>query len=1019
VERVGEVWSQLAFRHPFRRYQRFALRHVDEVRGTEQDDGRFHLVAPPGSGKTILGLELVRRFERPALVLAPTTAIVQQWRAQVALFLPDGADLDAVVSTDPARLAPITVLTYQVLSTPATAEPVVREAAREVWLEELVTTGRVPDLAAGEARLATLHANNRRTFDRELARRTRRHKRRLLREGDASIRRFLHGNARDLLDRLTGHEVGTVVLDECHHLLDHWAVVVRSLVDGLDEPAVVGLTATLPDPDTPEEFENYHELLGDVDIEVPTPAVVKEGELAPFRDNVYVVEPTRAEDRYLADVEGAFERAVVHVTEHPGFRRWLRAAVEDDEGEVTADGVIAVLRADPVLGLARLRLLVGQGVDLGDVPVPRDAREPAAADDRARTVAAYALEELTVSADPADHELVDELRRALRPFGFTLTERGLRQIRAPGDLVLAYSEAKQEAAADVLELEAEALGDRLRAVVVTDFERTGRGVATVGEALASDAGSARRVFRALLERPALAWLEPVLLTGRTVWIDEAVAEDLLGFAREWFEREGYAAALTTEPCDVPRAVALVGRGADWSPRTYVRMLTAAFEAGVTRCLVGTRGLLGEGWDALALNTLIDLTSVTTAQSVQQLRGRSLRLDPSWPRKVAHNWDIVCVDTDRAHGDRDLRRFVRRHARYWGVAELPPVRRVLDGATLATPLQPAGTELVASPSWHGRIVRGVAHVDLPLAEDLAGQDWWKVRFDRATTRSLRRIGRRDRSYELWRVGEPYDDAHGWTADLQLRRRDVRSAHTVSGLVTQLLRALRGSLVGTAVFLLFQGLHGVAHARTADVVVWGGVLALVAAVGSLVLNARTIGEVGRALLREQPPDAIVGDVGRAVLEGLRDAELVDRRLTVDQMRVAVDERGMTSVLLEHASEEDSGRFVRACAQVLGPVVDPRYLIRRDDRRLPAVGARWLWVPLRTALARRLGEPVGYHAVPDDLGVNRGRAEAFARAWARHVGGGELIHTRSDDGWRALLEARAAERPTATSLTYERWW
>jgi superfamily II DNA or RNA helicase len=318
VDRVGEVWSRLAFRHPFRRYQRFALRHVDEVRGTDRDDGRFHLVAPPGSGKTILGLELVRRFERPALVLAPTTAIVQQWRAQVALFLPDGADLDEVVSTDPARLAPITVLTYQVLSTPATAEPVVREAAREAWLEELLTTERVPDRAAGEARLATLRANNRRTFDRELARRTRRHKRRLLREGDASIRRFLHGNARDLLERLTAHGVGTVVLDECHHLLDHWAVVVRSLVDGLDEPAVVGLTATLPDPDTPEEFENYHELLGDVDVEVPTPAVVKEGELAPFRDNVYVVEPTRAEDRYLADVEGAFERAVSHVTDRPG-----------------------------------------------------------------------------------------------------------------------------------------------------------------------------------------------------------------------------------------------------------------------------------------------------------------------------------------------------------------------------------------------------------------------------------------------------------------------------------------------------------------------------------------------------------------------------------------------------------------------------------------------------------------------------------------------------------------------------
>jgi superfamily II DNA or RNA helicase len=1010
-------FDDLAFRHPFRRYQRLALRHAASVRGTDRDDGRLHLVAPPGSGKTILGLELLRQRGRPALVLAPTTAIVEQWRAQLALFLPDGAALDPYVSTSPDRLAPVTVLTYQVCSTSASAEPLVREAARTAWCEELVASDRVPDADAAEERLRTLRANNPRTFDRELARRTRRHKRELLLRGDASIRRFLHPNARDLLGRLTDHGVGTVVLDECHHLLDHWAVVVRSLVDGLADPTVIGLTATLPDPDTPEAFENYHELLGDVDIEVPTPAVVKEGELAPYRDNVWFVEPTRAEDRYLADVEAAFERAVEVVTATDGFATWLSAPLLDDTGVPTTDRLAQLLRTDPLLGLARLRLLRARGVDLRELPVPQDATGPPTADERARVVAAYALDELVVSEDPADHDRVDALRQALRPFGFTLTERGLRQIRAPGDLVLAYSEAKQQAAADLLELEAAALGDRLRAVVVTDFERTGRGVATVGEALASDAGSARRVLRALLDRPALAWLDPVLLTGRTVWIDAEVADDLLGFARDWFAREGHDADLRIEACDVPRAVALVGTGRDWSPRTYVRMLTAAFEAGVTRCLVGTRGLLGEGWDALALNTLIDLTSVTTAQSVQQLRGRSLRLDPGWDRKVAHNWDVICVDPDRAHGDRDLRRFVRRHQRLWGVVELPRWRRVVDGATLATSLQPRGTELEAAPQLHGAIVRGVGHVDLPLAEDLAGPEWWKVRFDKATERATRRIDDRGTSYELWGIGEPYDDAHGWTADLELRRRELRSAHTVTGLVTELLRALRGALIGTAVYLVLQGIQALVHAGE-RLFLLAGLLALGAVVGSLALNARDLVRVGRMLLREQPPDAIVGDVARAVFEGLRAADLVDRRLEVDQLRVALDDRGRVSLLLEHASEEDSGRFVRACAQALGRVIDPRYLIQRDDRRLPAVGARWLWVPLRTVLARRFGEPVSYHPVPDDLGVNRQRADAYAAAWARHVGGGKLVHTRSDEGWRALLEARATQRRTAGSLVYERW-
>jgi superfamily II DNA or RNA helicase len=392
--------DHLVFRHPFRRYQQLALRHVEEVLGTEEDDGRFHLVAPPGSGKTILGIELARRFGRPTLVLAPTTAIVEQWRSQVALFLEDDADLDAVVSTTPERLAPITVLTYQVVSTPAGNEPLVLEAARESWITELVEAERVADVEAAHERLARLREHNRRTFDRELARRARRHKRTLLREGDAQVRRFLHDNARTHLERLTAHGVGTVLLDECHHLLDHWAVVVRSLLDGLTDPRVVGLTATLPDPDTPAEFENYDELLGDVDIEVPVPAVVKEGELAPFRDNVVFVEPTAAEDRYIGDVEGAFERAVAHITDREAFHRWLRRPLENADGRIDADGVAAVLREDPLLGLARLRMLTDAGDDLDDAPVPRDAREPAAADERARVVAVHALDELSVSEDP-------------------------------------------------------------------------------------------------------------------------------------------------------------------------------------------------------------------------------------------------------------------------------------------------------------------------------------------------------------------------------------------------------------------------------------------------------------------------------------------------------------------------------------------------------------------------------------------------------------------------------------------
>lgn len=1012
-----EELAALEFRHPFRRYQRLTLGWLESVIDTEDDDRRYHLVAPPGAGKTILGLELVRRFGRPAVVFAPTSAIQQQWRDEVGLFLPDdGPPLGAVVSTDPECPAPITILTYQVASTPARADDTLDELARERWCTELVEAGQVDDPAAARARLDTLRANNPRAHARELARRHRRVKRDLLRTGNADVLRFLHPNARALLDRLAAHGVGTVVLDECHHLLDHWAVVVRTLLEGLDDPRVVGLTATLPDPETPEEYENYEALLGEVDVQVPTPAVVKEGELAPYRDLAWFVEPTDAERAWLDDVQGAFEASLADITGEPRFRRWLVAVLGADDH----DRWTRLLREDPVWSLAGMRVLHALGLPVAEaLPVPAEAEESPTATDRAEVVARYGLQELKTSADTADHERLERLRRVLAPFGLVLTERGLRQGRSPGDLVLAYSEAKQDATVEILTREHAALGARLRAIVVTDFERAGRRIHGAGAALPSDAGSARHTFRTLLADPDLRTLDPVLVTGSTLWVDADIADAVVARFDERLGELGVEARCEVTRFDGWRGAEVAGRGAGWSSRVYVQLVTEALEDGLTQCLVGTRGLLGEGWDALTLNTLVDLTSVTTSQSVQQLRGRSIRLDPGWPTKVAHNWDVVCVATGFDRGDQDLRRFRARHGHLWGVVPVSRTRQLLTEAVVGAMAMNAGqpVEDTVVPDSHGEVVRGVAHVDPTLASQLVWQDWTEASYHAATRRSARAIGDRLDSLALWGVGEPYGNDDRWVTRLETSQLDVRTAHTISDTLARLLRALRTSLLGGALFtawLVVRLLWGVEGRGW--LAVGGGLL--VGFAWTVARNARLAGRVLRELVAGQPHDAIVADVAHAVLEGLRDAGLVSPYLLPEHVRVAQQSDGTLEVLLEHAPPEDAQVFVEAVGQVLGPVRDPRYLIVRDDRRLPRAGLRWLWLPLRRIVAREHGLDPDHRPVPDVLAVNRDRAEAFAAAWARHVGGGRLVYTRSDEGWPVLLEARTRWRPEARAWAFERW-
>ena len=85
VERPLASWRPAA---PLRDYQ------ADLLDAVRPDDGAaLHLVAPPGAGKTVIGLALAVRNGRRALVLAPTTVIRAQWAEQAARFFrtPDGS----------------------------------------------------------------------------------------------------------------------------------------------------------------------------------------------------------------------------------------------------------------------------------------------------------------------------------------------------------------------------------------------------------------------------------------------------------------------------------------------------------------------------------------------------------------------------------------------------------------------------------------------------------------------------------------------------------------------------------------------------------------------------------------------------------------------------------------------------------------------------------------------------------------------------------------------------------------
>lgn len=378
--------------------------------------------------------------------------------------------------------------------------------------------------------------------------------------------------------------------------------------------------------------------------------------------------------------------------------------------------------------------------------------------------------------------------------------------------------------------------------MVTDFAVASSAVARSAAPLTDDAGSAYRAFHSLIDDPRNRALDPMMITGRTVLVDAGHGDELVSALNAQLVDDGLDARCRYEPTDDPRVLEIAGEGPAWSSATYVRLLTEVFESGATRCLVGTRGLFGEGWDALALNTLVDLTSVTTSTSVQQLRGRSIRLDPSWPRKVSHNWDVVCVATDHPRGDVDLRRFVRRHGQLWGVVPPNPGRELLSQAVGVAAAAGEGSTIDALPgidaSMRGQIARGVIHVSPELAGEISFRAWDQVRFSRHTARSRQAIGRRDRSYDWWGIGDGYDNFEYRTTRLSVADLTIRTVHTVTDTLRRLVR--RTGLVLLAALMM----AGYGFLEGLPVLAAAVPLAVTAAGFVIVRNRATFGELWRA-------------------------------------------------------------------------------------------------------------------------------------------------------------------------------
>jgi superfamily II DNA or RNA helicase len=877
------------FRYSWRPYQARVLSELEEY----LTDNRLHLSAAPGSGKTLLGLEVVRRLNRPTLILSPTIAIRDQWVSRlVYFFLPDNSECPSWISTDIRNPKFLTVSTYQGLYSACTG----------IDEEESDNDDEIED------------------------------------DEDISI----FGLDDIVIKSLRAVDIQTVVLDEAHHLRSKWWRVLIDVLEELKDCKVLSLTATPPYDVSIYEWERYQELCGPIDAEVTVPELVLEQNLCPHQDLVLFSHPNLVEDDELKEFKTAVKRFIKDIKANTNFIQLLK----DHPWVQNPNNHIEMILENPPLLSSMLIFLKDRGIE-----IPNDALELIAGDfnliPRFNDVWLEILLEGLLFPPNLDPKDLPDVLKQIKQQAYRIDVLERRKVHFESnrrlDAVLKRSITKLYAIQAIVALELKSLKENLRMVILTDFIRRAYLPKTNEDITELDQIGVVPIFE-MIRRTKLQGCRLGVLSGSLVIIPSESEQLLQKSASECdIEQE----SIRLEKLFDEKFMQLELRGSD--SQRIVELVTELFNSGGINVLVGTKSLLGEGWDAPSINSLVLASFVGSYMLSNQMRGRAIRIDPNQPDKTSNIWHLICVELDSENPGNDYQTMIRRFKAFLGVSFLEPV--IENGFTRLGICEP------------------------PFSEDLLQEINAEMRTHALDRESLRSIWEKSlrRGEEGVRLVESVEIK---SVHLPVPR-GFEFKNTLEALVWEILLIL-GFFLARQLLTPFFSIPDLGIAF----------LAVLPLLGFLFFIVRFLPKTAKAVwlfFKHGPVKSSLKQVGITLLKSLCEVNLILSNYSDMKVIVSEGSRGSVFCHVEGSTRRERALYLDGLKELMGPIESPRYLLQRKSK---------LW-----GIISRFD----YHSVPSVLGVKKELAETFAQNWSHYVGEMDLIYTRTRQGRIALIQAR----------------
>ena len=898
--------SLLRFNGKWRSYQKRILDNLE----AHLCDKKLHVVAAPGAGKTTLGIEVISRISQPSLILCPTNTIKTQWKERILSSFLEEKDY-GIVSTNIREPKYITIITYQALLAAFCGETDDNDSEHYDEDEDSIT----------------------------------------------SSSRFVNAKANEIIDLLRQADISLLCFDEAHHLRKEWWRALRYLNEHLKPKQTIALTATPPYDVDYNEWKRYQDLCGEIDEEISIPELVKNGDLCPHQDFIFL-SCLKKEERNLIVQHNENVRSLIEELQNDAKLLDLLSGMDFFNA---GDSDIELIYDTPEFYISIASLLNSRGYEIPTTFLDLF-------DMRQKDLPKFDVNMASQFFDgllQTKHESFDALTSYKEHYFNTAKRLGLVANKkiALNDSIkirrqIAGSLSKLDSIVEIVKLESEQLQQKLRMVILTDrirrddMECTGIGVIPIWKTLNDNFGTT---------------IPMGILCGSLIIIPKST----IGKLYELLSNNGIDTdSIAINPFLDFEDYIMV------TPKENVRnqivsIITDMFNAGEVTILIGTQALLGEGWDAPTINSLILSSTVSSYMLSNQMRGRAIRINANDPEKVSNIWHLATIDIPE-------------------VKELTPTSEdayanqrscMYDIEQLVTRFD--GFEAPAYKNKH-EIVSGIDRItdiykvlpQIQSAQMLQNMTATHQRF----TLSLARNRAQTRQWwnEALHLGYGNSKQIGLKSGVQTGSMTIKSLQYTSYkyylFILSMLLLIAITYHPAIIYLVFTTKLG-----------WFCLAAILALYATIVIKFLKTGTVA----------GILKQISIVILESL--SKQGEIKSSLKNVGITVNnDSGTLFVSCSNLSSEENNLFIRCLQEFLDPIENPRYLLVKHDVFMERVRQK------------------DYFSIPTVLSANKSSINTFKFLWEKYIGKCDIIYTRNREGHKTLLKARKE----AFSASNKKW-